>query len=64
MTARIASAIASTSSGSTSGAASPSTSGNDVEVLATTGVPQAIASSGGSPNPSQSEGYAQTDAAE
>jgi len=38
--------------GSTNSAASPSTSGSAVARVATTGVPQAIASSGGRPKPS------------
>ena len=38
--------------GSTSTAASPTTSGSDDTFEVTTGVPQAIASSGGRPKPS------------
>src|SRR5215208_6263616 len=45
-------AIDSTFRGSTRSAASPTTSGMAVEYDVTTGVPQAIASKGGDPNPS------------
>jgi len=50
--ATIAAASASASPGVTSRPASPTTSGSDDAWDVTTGVPQAIASSGGSPNPS------------
>ena len=43
--------------GSTSTPASPTTSGRDDTLDASTGTPQAIASSTGSPNPSYNEGY-------
>ena len=43
-------------------AASPTTSGSDEMREVTTGVPQAIASSGGRPKPSYSDGNAKTDA--
>ena len=46
------SAMASVLVGSTSSAASPATSGSDETFEVTTGVPHAMASSGGSPNPS------------
>src|SRR5258708_3320194 len=52
----------STSVGSTRSAASPRTSGKQEAFEATTGVPDAIASSGGKPKPSYSEGYTQTSA--
>src|SRR5256885_2005804 len=52
-----------TSVGSTSRAPSPRTSGRHDAVLATTGVPTAIASRGGKPKPSYSEGYTTTPAA-
>src|SRR5205814_672835 len=48
----------STSAGSTSSAASPVTSGSDELSEQTTGVPQAIASSGVSPKPSYQAGWA------
>ncbi len=48
--------MASTSSGSTSTAAPPATSSVDVPALVTTGVPWAIASATGRPNPSRSLG--------
>ena len=54
------SAMASTSSGSTSTAAPPATSSVDVPALVTTGAPCDIASSTGSPKPSASLGYAKT----
>ncbi len=56
------SAIAAGSYGSTSTAASPATSGSDDTFDVTTGVPLAIASSGGSPNPSYSDGNTNTPA--
>jgi len=52
----MADASASTSSGGTSRAASPATSGRLPALDATTGVPAANASSTGSPKPSSSEG--------
>jgi len=55
-TLRIPAAIAWGSSGSTNKAASPRTSGRAARPEATTGVPQAIASIGGRPNPSSNEG--------
>ena len=42
----------SASPGSTTSAASPTTSGSDPAQVVTTGVPAAMASIGGSPNPS------------
>ena len=48
----MAPAISRLSSGSTVKAASPTTSGNELAFVVTTGVPQAIASSGPRPNPS------------
>ena len=53
-------AIASSEYGSTSRAPSPTTSGSDEMREVTTGVPQAMASSGGRPKPSYSEGKANT----
>ena len=44
--------------------ASPTASPSPVVALAQTGVPQAIASSAGSPNPSYRDGKASTEAAE
>src|SRR6266540_6212352 len=44
-------------------AASPTTSGSEEVSATTVGVPQAIASRGGSPNPSYSDGKAKTSAA-
>ena len=52
-----ASAIDPSSRGSTNKAASPVTSGREVAVDTITGTPHAIASSGGSPKPSNTEGY-------
>jgi hypothetical protein len=48
------------SSGSTSSAASPATSGREETFEVTTGVPLAMASSGGSPNPSYRDGNTNT----
>ena len=53
---RMAPAIPSTSSGSTFKAASPTTSGSEDTLEHITGQPQAMASRGGRPNPSYSEG--------
>jgi len=55
-------AIASSLYGSTSSAPSPTTSGSDEMREVTTGVPQAMASSGGRPKPSYNEGKAKTEA--
>ena len=49
-------AMSSGRSGSTSGPASPTTSGSDPRFAATTGTPSDIASSTGRPNPSSNEG--------
>src|SRR5262249_35235502 len=57
-TSRIAVAISSTFSGSTSRAAPAQTSGGAQVLAVTIGQPQAIASSSGIPNPSYSEGNA------
>src|SRR3990170_7152645 len=48
--------------GCTESAASPATSGNDPALTIITGVPQAIASRTGNPNPSRGEGETKTDA--
>src|SRR5207253_10657936 len=56
------SAIASGLYGSTRTAALPATSGSDDTFDVTTGVPLAIASSGGSPKPSYSDGNTNTPA--
>src|ERR1035437_6475945 len=55
-----AAVMASMSSGSTSAAARPATSGIDVVLEATTGAPLAIASSIGRPNPSYLDGWRYT----
>ena len=51
------------SSGSTSSAASPATSGSAERLEVTIGTPAAIASSSGMPKPSSSEGNAKIDGA-
>jgi hypothetical protein len=56
------SAIEPASYGSTSTAASPTTSGSEDTFEVTTGVPLAMASSGGRPNPSYSDGKTKTPA--
>src|SRR5438552_17894187 len=55
-TCSIAARIAWSSSGSNSSAASPTISGRAPDLLHTTGQPKVIASSGGRPNPSYSDG--------
>ena len=52
----MASAIALRSVGSKKSPAGPTTSGSEPAALARTGVPQAIASTGGRPKPSSKEG--------
>jgi len=52
-----------TFSGFTTMAASPMTSGSELTFEQTTGVPQAMASKGGKPNPSYSDGKTNADAA-
>ena len=49
---RMPSAISKTLAGFTITAASPTTSGSELTLAVTTGVPHAIASSGGKPKPS------------
>ena len=62
-TSRMPRAISKTFSGFTITAASPTTSGNELTFEVTTGVPHAIASSGGRPKPSYNEGNANSSAA-
>src|SRR5215218_8856752 len=59
---RKASQNSSTSYGLNMKAAPPTTSGSEVAPEHKTGVPQAIASKGGSPNPSNREGYTNANA--
>jgi hypothetical protein len=61
--AAIADVQAATSAGETNVAAEPVTSATGGMSLATTGMPLAIASSTGMPNPSASDGKANTEAA-
>ena len=55
--------MSSTLNGSKYIPASPTTSGSDVALATATGVPQAIASRGGMPNPSKKDGYTKSFAA-
>src|SRR5579872_4603677 len=59
---RSAALRASVSSGSTSKAASPLTSGNAEQLEVTTGIPAAMASTNGMPKPSSSDGKANMEA--
>src|SRR5688500_7827387 len=61
---RIVSAQRSTSVGGIRTPASPTTSGKDDVLEPSTGAPQRIASTDGSPNPSYQDGYANSSAAE